>query len=356
MTTPAEQSADVIRDVLAIYEDGERLLLRKLSRRLALSEIDDPTWVDRKLSEVRIHRIETQRDLARMEGLATEEIDKALAKAYERGLSLSSTDMAAAGTTTENLLGQRNRDKVRLQVEATVKQVTATHRLAVAQVNNTYRAIVAGATIQQTTGVLTRREAAARALSAFAQQGITGYTSVDKNGRRRTWDLPTYVEATTRKAARTAAINGQTDRLVENGHDLVVVSDSPEECDLCAEWEGEILSLTGRTPGYATLDEAEAGGLFHPGCTHSVSGYFEGLTKVAGKADKNPQGYKDRQDQRRYEREIRASKRMEAAAGSPAEAARAKKRISDYQAKVRNLVATTDQQRSPERERLGTAR
>ncbi len=30
--------------------------------------------------------------------------------------------------------------------------------------------------------------------------------------------------------------------------------------------KGEILSLTGKTPGYPTLEEAKTAGLFHPNC------------------------------------------------------------------------------------------
>src|SRR5690606_18083284 len=32
----------------------------------------------------------------------------------------------------------------------------------------------------------------------------------------------------------------------------------------CRPWEGKVLSLTGRTPGYSTVAEARAAGLFHP--------------------------------------------------------------------------------------------
>jgi len=58
--------------------------------------------------------------------------------------------------------------------------------------------------------------------------------------------------------------------MVENDFDLVQVS-AHGGCDLCAPWEGAILSISGDTPGYPTVDEAEASGLFHPNCKHAIN-------------------------------------------------------------------------------------
>lgn len=45
-----------------------------------------------------------------------------------------------------------------------------------------------------------------------------------------------------------------------------VYPDSP-----CIPYQGQILSLTGKTKGYTTIDEAKANGLFHPNCIHSFA-------------------------------------------------------------------------------------
>lgn len=51
--------------------------------------------------------------------------------------------------------------------------------------------------------------------------------------------------------------------------DLVEVTGTPLcECDVCAKYYGQILSLTGATKGYTTVDEAREEGLFHPNCRH----------------------------------------------------------------------------------------
>lgn len=51
--------------------------------------------------------------------------------------------------------------------------------------------------------------------------------------------------------------------------DLVEVVGDPEcRCDVCAKYLGAILSLTGKSKGFVTVDEAKEEGLFHPNCRH----------------------------------------------------------------------------------------
>ena len=40
------------------------------------------------------------------------------------------------------------------------------------------------------------------------------------------------------------------------------------QCELCIPFNGKILSINGKTPGYMTIQEAALHGLFHPNCDH----------------------------------------------------------------------------------------
>lgn len=42
------------------------------------------------------------------------------------------------------------------------------------------------------------------------------------------------------------------------------------DCRLCFPWEGRILSLTGKTEGFPTYEEARKAGCFHPNCVHTL--------------------------------------------------------------------------------------
>jgi len=103
---------------------------------------------------------------------------------------------------------------------------------------------------------------------------------------------------------------------------------------------------------YPTLDEARAAGLFHCNCRHSISAYQEGITRpMHNTAD--PEGYVATQKLRYLERQTRAAKRIEAAAMDDPARKAAAARVRDYQAKIREHVATTTAKRQPTRERLG---
>lgn len=91
---------------------------------------------------------------------------------------------------------------------------------------------------------------------------------VDKAGRG--WTLDRYAEMLIRTKAVEARNRGMANRLAENDYDLVQVS-SHGATDVCADWEGKILSVTGQTEGYDTVADAEADGLFHPNCKHAIN-------------------------------------------------------------------------------------
>jgi hypothetical protein len=99
-----------------------------------------------------------------------------------------------------------------------------------------------------------------------------GTEFVDKLGRR--WDLGRYTDMVARTTTREASRLGRWGRCMDVGCDTVMVrgvSVWPESP--CIQYEGEILSLTGKSP-YTTVATATANGLFHPCCVHSTSAYI----------------------------------------------------------------------------------
>jgi len=217
---------------------------------------------------------------------------------------------------------------------------------------------VAKASGQVLLGTQTRREAAQSALNVFARRGVVGF--VDKSGRG--WDMASYVEMAVRSSTAHAAVAAHSDRLQTYGMDLVIVSNAPQECKLCRPFEGKVLSLSGDTKGaisasggvrvYASMADAVSRGLYHSNCRHSQSLYQPGITKApTNTAD--PQGDADRQRLRYLERQVRASKRVQAAALDPAAAKAAGVQVRLRQAQIRDHVANTTAKRQPAREGLG---
>ena len=83
----------------------------------------------------------------------------------------------------------------------------------------------------------------------------------------RTWDTDAYVRMIVNTTAERTRREGFMEGLVKNGDDLVRVSIvDGETCDVCAEWDGRILSISGTDTRFPSYEEAAAAGMFHPNC------------------------------------------------------------------------------------------
>ena len=121
------------------------------------------------------------------------------------------------------------------------------------------------------TGYDTWKQAARNFREQLAERGVTGFK--DRTGRE--WNMRSYSEMVARTTTMEAHNQGTINRLAESDFDLVIVSSHGGACKLCVPWESKVLSITGKTPGYPTLAEAKAAGLFHPNCAHAMSLYID---------------------------------------------------------------------------------
>jgi len=132
---------------------------------------------------------------------------------------------------------------------------------------------------------MTRKQAYAALKSEIALNDPS-FTFVDRRGRR--WKTETYFDMLTKTVMANTLRETYAQTLINEGHDLVRVTFAGAK-DACRHWEGRVLSLTGATPGYLTLEDARASGeLFHPRCRHSTVAYHSDIEEVfdAVKADK----------------------------------------------------------------------
>lgn len=102
---------------------------------------------------------------------------------------------------------------------------------------------------------------------------------IDRSGRR--WKIDTYAENITRTAFVRSVNDGLENRLLSQGNDLVQVSDHQGECKLCRPWENKILSISGKSSKYPSVEEARSKGLFHPNCRHRNLPYIAKLAEVS---------------------------------------------------------------------------
>lgn len=333
--------------VLGIYTDAEEELLRRVARRIERG-VDEDGWAERKLAEIMVLRREAESVVRDLAASASDEIPAVVRDAFDAGLEQARFDLAKV---TEDFVVATNPRLVNRLAEETAERVGATHLRILRTADDIYRRTVADASAQVATGSITRRQAAQRALSGFADAGVTGF--VDSSGRA--WDMASYAEMAVRSSTGQAAVGGHADALQANGQDLVIVSDAPEECEVCAPWEGQVLSLSGADTRYPSLADAEGDGLFHPGCRHDIDIFIEGVTRpIRRTAD--PVGRAERQQQRYLERGVRHWKRRGAVAITEVERVASAGKVKEWQDRLREFVAENDRKRLSYRESVSRAR
>ncbi len=133
-----------------------------------------------------------------------------------------------------------------------------------------------------------RRTISRNLAAAIRDNGFTALT----DGGGRQWTLENYTRMLARTKAVEARNQGLANRMLGFGYDLVQVSNHRSEHPACAFWEGKILSLTGKTAGYPTLQQAINAGLFHPNCQHAINVFHPELAELTTAYD-NPYNYRN---------------------------------------------------------------
>lgn len=340
------------REVFAAYEDAETRIAATIARLVARGLTEESyslTWARGKAEEIVSLRRQVQAILDNLDRSTPEQVIAALVKARSLGVADAKSDLVRAGISTAFEVATDRRSVASIAA-ATTRTLAGTHLLIMRTSDDVYRDAVAAAARGVATGIETRRAASQRVLDTFADRGVTGFI----DGAGRNWNLASYAEMAMRSTTGQTAVQGALDGYVAADRDLVIVSDSPEECELCRPWEGRVLSITGKTAGYPTVADAAAAGLWHPGCTHTVGLWVPGLSRrMQGTA--NPQGYDDRQEQRYLERGVRQWKRREAVALDDAAKRRAAAKTREWQGRLREHVDATGMQRLPYREQVRKA-
>ncbi|MEU4947718.1 phage minor capsid protein [Streptomyces lavendulae] len=372
---------DLAAAVTMLYEDAELALIGIL--RDALAEgIDSPRWAELKLRALGDLREAVETVTTALQNDANGAVAEALATAYGRSRQAAVAELGALDIGRELharrvLPGAPAVDRLAASYASDTRPL---YQRITRAVLDTFRGVTARAAGTQLLTGIARRDASQRALDEFARRGVSGF--VDRSGR--SWELAAYAEMAVRSVTARAAIDGHIDAMAEVGQGLVIVSDAPLECPLCAPWEGEVLALAGpsgprtvrvehavqpsglraafRPPTTVavhlagSLPEARAAGLFHPNCRHSLSLYLPGVTTRPPHHATPGTTYADTQRQRAIERHIRRWKRAEAAAMDDAARAKARAKVRAWQAAARAHVAAHEHVvRQPAREQIGRA-
>jgi hypothetical protein len=269
MARQATWKADVlderqIQKLVQIYSDEERRLSDLILRAIAAGRPTD-TYTSFR------HQISKELDRLRRVGVpAAQGIVRDSYNLGKREADRLLKEMGAH-TSASFAFPHVHREAVNLLVQNVTTRLEDLNQVIGRRVLDIYREISLESLRSQIIGTEAWRAASERFRDDLASRGITGF--VDKRGRQ--WNMTTYVQMVARTTPMEAHLQGTCNRLLENGIDLVKVSDHVDPCEKCAPWEGKVLSISGQTQGYPTVAEARSQGLFHPNCRHATSGYLK---------------------------------------------------------------------------------
>lgn len=320
----------LMNDVLKIYSAAEDKMLKAVAKRVARG-IKSEGWNETKLKDTQALRREIESVLNNTRKLSRSIISKGIIEAYKSAKVRGSNRKGIHKTVLDELDIPMN---LKMLVLATNDLLDNASFQVLRKANDAYQRVMANASTGLLAGVDTRIQASQKMLNEYASKGIT--TFVDKAGRN--WDLGSYAEMCARTVGSHAALQGHIDRQLEVGEDLMKVSSIGTTCPICQRWQGVVLSISGNSPKYHSIEEAKASGLFHPNCKHTLVMHIPDLDGE-GKIEPDPVNHTTVssvrnsliEQQRSNERHIRYWKKRKALAITPEQVKACDEKVKAWQ-------------------------
>ena len=338
----------LLQDLYTMYAQMESDIEKTIAKQ-ALKGTKS-TETEASLKDVQQHIKEINTLLNNKTELAKQKVSKEILKAYKEGINSVEKDTGEKITAMKNIDIPMNMQMLVLSANNLLTNATLP---VLRTTEDAYRKVVAASVGGVIGGNDTRIDATKKILNGFAAGGVTSF--VDKSGRN--WNLASYAEMAARTATAQAAIEGHMQRNRELGYDLVKVSSISTTCPICAQWQGVVLSISGSTPGYLTVDAARAAGLFHPNCKHTLVTFIPELDGV-GQTELNVVKSTDRsqvrnkliEQQRSNERALRYWKRRKDLSIDAVDKSFADNKIKQWNAKQKDFCEKNNLRRLPYRE------
>lgn len=344
--------AEECSDVLTAMEDD---LLQNIAEYLSEGRADIPTaqWKIQQLAALGKLDRENIRTIAEYSGIAADmeeiamtraalkavgEMDEGFGKLVSDGI-IEGTDVPMEETALQAAAMYSKQAKDRLNKVNTVMRYLA-RATAAAAVNKAAEIVnkqqhldtlnkAAGKVIM---GAESRQTAVRQCIKEMSEKGIPAF--VDAAGRQ--WSPEAYVNMDVRTTCSNAAHEAQFTRMNDYDIDLIETSSHPGARPKCSLDQGVIFSKSGKNKKYrawSTSSYGEPDGILGINCGHHIYPHIEGVstqTYFPYDKEENDKLYKQKQEQRRLEREVRSAKRevsMLNAAGDKEGAKAAKDRV-----------------------------
>ena len=346
-----------------IYEI-ETDILKIIARMLGTGKIGTLEWQVTKLSQIgSLDEQARELIMAKIKAVRNLAVDEVVKKAFDR---LENNERRYK----EAVKAGRLQDVLPIAVDPSIRNIlTAWENSAKSGINLTmqtlldncgevYRDTITRTTAETILGVKSGRQAIRETMREWAAQGVPSI--VDRAGRQ--WTTEAYANAVIRTNTYRVVKETTEMRMDEYGVDLAEVSWHAASRVTHYDYQGQIYSRSGRDEVYPPLSDTgygEAAGLMGVNCTHSLIPFVPGISvKQEGldiSKEENERLYKQSQEQRRLEREIRAAKREAAVFKSGNDDAgykEAMQLVRDRQATMREFIDESGRTRRYDREQI----
>ena len=383
-------------DILAISEPFEEIYGDISSQILILmaeylgKDIDEPieVWQQKRIAEVNVMMKKVQAILASGKYASTTNealnmvIDETL-KDIEPKLIEASKAGALAKTTayTDSLSINELKKNMKEDFALTFNNMNKTIQSMISQSYtkaitnvvayfNSRRQTVLDEAVQKVMDGETFNKAVISAIKQMADEGVPAF--VDRAGRK--WSAEAYSSMYTRTNIHNMSIDVVMKRNEDYDNDLFEVSKHAGARPKCAPWQGKIVSKAnkrgyvtdgnGKKVRYIALSDTSYGepdGLLGINCGHQLYPFIPNVSiddikpLTAEQIKANDKVYRESQQQRAIEREIRASKTREIMfrkAGMEDEAKAQAVKTREKQAKMRAFINKTGRTRRYDREKV----
>jgi len=188
---------------------------------------------------------------------------------YRSGVAFADNELRGRGVRIQDS-GNLHVRASRVLSDAVASRVADVADVIGRRVDDVFRSVTLEAVSGSVVGYESVKKAAKRLREDLTERGLTRF----KDAGGKSWVLGTYAEMAAITTTAQAHNRGMWNEFTAHGEDLVIVSYHPMACPKCQPWQGVVLSLTGATPGYPTIFDAEGDGLFHPRCRHVCTLYI----------------------------------------------------------------------------------
>ncbi|WP_416329799.1 phage minor capsid protein [[Clostridium] innocuum] len=290
-------------------------------------------WQKAKLRNLQEYRKETTSVIYRFRKRIAQTIEQVLRNHFSVGVRKADIKLPQDGANTgfpgeeppqETQFFGMNKKKLDALIKSTKNDFEDVQQAVYRKMDDVYRQTIFKTEYQLASGTISLGKAIDKATEDFLARGINCIAYKDKNGEiLRYVNIADYAEMALRTASHRATLLGEGSKRDELGVHLVFVSAHANACKLCLPWQGQILiddvfshpseEYIARYKGkYKLLSEAIKAGLLHPNCRHTLTTYFEGVTRLPKPQDPKIalENYNNEQKQRKLEREIRKRKRI----------------------------------------------